>query len=108
MVSKKEEEEAVPPTYRVDFAEAIYCYTCEIWTNGPRQWEDHRILRKQRRKERRKNKDPEKKKKEEAKDKGIVISKGTVLLIEQSALHEDAVKNYIPSLYNRVLLRARL
>ena len=42
------------------------------------------------------------------KGKGIVIPRGTAFLIEQEALHKDAVTSYVLSLYERAALRSRL
>ena len=41
-------------------------------------------------------------------DKGIEIPSGTAFFIEQTALYNDAVLQYVYSLYNRAALRSRL
>ena len=41
-------------------------------------------------------------------DKGIEIPSGTALLIEQDALYNDAVSQYVYSLYKRAAVRSRL
>ena len=42
------------------------------------------------------------------KDKGIEIPCGTALVIEQEALYNDAVLQYVYSLFKRAALRSRL
>ena len=42
------------------------------------------------------------------KEKGIEIPKGTALLIEQTAIYNDAVQVYTLDLYRRAALRVRL
>ena len=41
-------------------------------------------------------------------DKGIEIPSGTALLIEQDALYNDAISQYVYSLYKRTAVRSRL
>ena len=96
-------------------SEAVYCEVCEMWLNGPLQWEDHRIGKKHKKNILRKeNGLPVNSKcgskKKTSTSKGVEIPKGTAFLIEQNAIYDDAVavNTYILSLYNRGLLRARL
>ena len=86
--------------------ERFYCDTCGAVLNGATQFEDH-ILGKKHTQNSKKHKTNSKEKKR-AKDKGIVIPKGTALLIEQSALVDDAVASYIRNLSLRSLLRSKL
>ena len=92
--------------------EAEYCEICEMWLNGPTQWEDHRIGKKHKKNIwRQENGFPANSKcgkKKKSTGKGVEIPKGTAFLIEQSAIYDDAVKTFILSLYKRGLLRARL
>ena len=41
-------------------------------------------------------------------DKGIEIPSGTALLIEQDALYNDAISQYVYSVYKRTAVRWRL
>ena len=87
--------------------EPIYCDKCAKLLNGATQFEDHRIGKKHKKNGiARKRKGFEEKKR--AKDKGIVIHKGTAVLIEQSALLDDAVGSYIRNLSLRAMLRSKL
>ena len=52
--------------------------------------------------------DPKNQKKTRQKRKGIVIPKNTALIIEQTAIHKDALEGFMLSLYSRTLLRSRL
>ena len=76
-----------------------YCQPCDMWTNGPEQFADHNNGK------RHKNKVNGKKKSSSRSCKGISIPEGTAFLIEQTALWEDAVTDYIRQLYTRVLSR---
>ena len=78
---------------------AEYCEDCEMWLNGPAQMADHIIGKRHKRNKNGKKKVPSRS------CKGIVIPKGTALLIEQNALWEDAVTDYMRQLYTRVLSR---
>ena len=87
--------------------EPFHCDTCYRWLNGLAAFEDHKIGEKHKKNSiARKRKGFEEKKR--AKDKGIVIPKGTALLIEQSALVDDAVASYIRNLSLRALLRSKM
>ena len=85
----------------------IYCETCEMWVNGPEQWQDHSIGKKHKKCSKiKKYGTPEPV--PEPKSEGLVIPKGTVIIIEQIAIYNDAVRLYTLSLYERGLLRSRL
>ena len=89
-----------------DTSDTIYCEHCEMWLNGSTQWEDHKIGNKHKKntckpgQERKGNTGEER--------KGIVIPEGTALIIEQTAIYNDAMEVYILSLLRRSLLRSRL
>ena len=85
---------------------AVYCEDCEMWLNGPTQWEDHKIGKKH--KKHIQGAGPASAT-PKPKDKGIEIPKATAALIEQAALWDDAVINrYCLSLYRRAALRSRI
>ena len=98
----------------IDISDIIYCEQCEMWLNGSPQWEDHKIGYRHNKKktpgykknthkpgqERKGNTDEER--------TGIVIPEGTALIIEQTAIYNDAIQVYILSLLRRSLLRSRL
>ena len=85
---------------------AVYCLDCEMWLNGPTQWEDHKwgkkhkknLQRKQPRKRRHRSK-PEQQK--------IKVPPGTVVLLEQRALMADieCCVAYVRFLYGRIASR---
>ena len=85
--------------------EPIYCDKYAMLLNGATQFEDHEIGKKHKKNSRASTGFEEKKR---AKDKGIVIPKGTAVLIEQSALLDDAVGSYIRNLSLRAMLRSKL
>ena len=85
--------------------EPIYCDKCEMLLNGATQFEDHKIGKKHKKNIRASTGFAEEKM---AKDKAIVIPKGTALLIEQSALIDDAVASYMRNLSLRAMLRSKL
>ena len=85
--------------------EPFHCDTCDRWLNGLAAFEDHKIGEKHKKNSIASTGFKEKKR---AKDKGIVIPKGTALLIEQSALVDDAVASYIRNLSLRALLRSKM
>ena len=92
-----------PPTHP---SKVYYCATCETWLNGDDHWLDHSIGRKHKRhlkREHGKHSVGSKRKSE-----GLVIPKGTAIIIEQTAIYNDAVSRYVLSLYDRALLRSRL
>jgi hypothetical protein len=39
-------DETPPPTENAADSQAVYCEDCEMWLNGPTQWEDHKIGKK--------------------------------------------------------------
>ena len=90
--------ESLPPEFEDNGA--VYCDMCEMWLNGPTQWQDHRIGKKHK-----KNSKP--KPEPEPQSTKLVISTGTVIIIEQTAIYNDAVRQYTSSLYKRGLLRSR-
>ena len=85
--------------------EPFHCDTCYRWLNGLAAFEDHKIGEKHKKNSIASTGFKEKKR---AKDKGIVIPKGTAVLIEQSALLDDAVRSYIRNLSRRAMLRSKL
>ena len=85
--------------------EPIHCDKCEMLLDGATQFEDHKIGKKHKKNIRASAGFAEEKM---AKDKGIVRPKGTALLIEQSALVDDAVASYIRSLSLRGMLRSKV
>ena len=92
------------------FSESVYCEICEMWLNGPLQWEDHKIGKKHKENIKRQESVPSLNNncEKDINDKGILIPKGTSFLIEQNAIYEDAVKTYLVTLYKRGIWRARL
>ena len=87
--------------------EPFHCDKCDRWLNGLAAFEDHTIGKKHRKNSRAQNMTGFEEEKR-AKDKGIVIPKGTAVLIEQSALLDDAVGSYIRNLSLRAMLRSKL
>ena len=87
--------------------EPIYCDKCAMLLNGATQFEDHKIGKKHKKNSIASTSTGFEEKKR-AKDKGIVIPKGTAVLIEQSALLDDAVGSYIRNLSLRAMLRSML
>ena len=83
---------------------AVYCVICEMWINGDVQWQDHSIGRKHKKNLKRTHGEPD----PEPKSEGVEIPKATVIIIEQTAIYNDAVGRYVLSLYDRGLLRSRL
>ena len=81
---------------------ARYCEYCEMWLNGPTQWEEHLDGKKHNKNTRREGR------RRTVEEMEIVIPKGTALIIEQTALFKDAVEVFMLSLYRRCLLRCRL
>ena len=73
--------------------ERVLCKECNMYLNGPTQRSKrHRTATGAKRE----------------KGEGIVIRKSTAFIIEQSALYDDARKQYMFSLYRRCLLRSRM
>ena len=81
----------------------VYCESCQMWLNGPEQWQDH-LISKKHKKHKKKLFQPE----PEPDSKKIVIPTGTVIIIEQTAIYNDAVRMYMLSLHERAQLRSRL
>ena len=78
---------------------------CDMWLNGRTQYEDHRIGKKHRKNAKRianPSADIEKR------DKGVVVTRGKAIIIEQSAIFKDFTDNYMFSLYAKGAFRARL
>ena len=68
--------------------EKLYCKDCDFWFNGAEQFKDHRTTRKHKKNV----------KSEPAVRKlkgGVVTPVGTALIIEQSAIHADAVRRWM-------------
>ena len=78
--------------------ECLLCEECNMYLSGPTQWADHLLSNKHRTATGAKRK----------KGEGIAIPKSTTFIIEQSALYDDARKQYMFSLYRRCLLRSRM
>ena len=79
------------------------CEICGMWVRDV-QWQDHSIGRKHKKNLKRAHGEPD----PEPKSEGFVIPKATVLIIEQTAIYNDAVGRYVLSIYDRGLLRSRL
>ena len=83
---------------------AVYCPACDMWLNGMGQYNDH-VLRKKHRNNLNKRVGHEQR---DRRDKGLVIPRGTAVLIEQGAILSDATEQYMQRLYANALLRSRL
>ena len=79
----------------------IYCNACELYSNGEGHFDNHLQGKKHKKYTR-----PRKKSSQIS--KGIVIPKGTAIIIEQAALHADALSHYMLRLYSRAAFRSRL
>ena len=68
--------------------DAVWCLECEMWLNGPTQWEDHKIGKKHKKCLRKISQGAGvwTQKKTVVKDKGVVAPGGTCLLIAQGAI----------------------
>ena len=88
----------------------FHCDICELWLNGATQWEDHKICKRHKDNKKCQDKGLPKKRKADKKDRGVVIPLGTMYIIKQTAIYEDAMAttHYVLSLYQRAQLRARL
>ena len=82
----------------------MYCPACEMWLNGMGQYNDH-VLRKKHRNNLNKRVGHEQR---DRRDKGLVIPRGTAIIIEQGAILSDATEQYMQRLYANALLRSRL
>ena len=80
-----------------------HCEICDMWVRDV-QWQDHSIGRKHKKNLKRAHGEPD----PEPKSEGLVIPKAMVLIIEQTAIYNDAVGRYVLSLYERGLLWSRL
>ena len=97
----------------IDINDVIYCEQCEMWLNGSPQWGDHKIGHKHKKntpKHKKNTHKPGQERKGNTGEErtGIVIPEGTALIIEQTAIYNDAIQVYILSLLRRSLLRSRL
>ena len=88
----------------------IHCEICDIVLNGATQWEEHKIGKKHTDNKKCQDTGLPKKRKADKKDKGVVIPLGTMYIIKQTAIYEDAkaTAHYVLALYQRAQLRARL
>ena len=66
----------------------VYCPACDVWLNGKGQYNDHR-LRKKHRNNLNKRVGHEQR---DRRDKGLVIPRGTAVIIEQGAILSDATE----------------
>ena len=82
----------------------MYCPACEMWLNGMDEYNDH-VLRKKHRNNLNKRVGHEQR---DRRDKGLVIPRGTAIIIEQDAILRDATMQYLHRLYSNALLRARM
>ena len=84
---------------------AVYCLDCEMWLNGPTQWEDHKWGKKHKKNLQRKLLLPEQQKPK--KTWKIKAPPGTVVLLEQRALMADieCCVAYVRFLYGRIASR---
>ena len=80
------------------------CATCNVALNGSDQEEAHYISRKHRKRK----KKVEGQSQSKPANKGIDIPTGTALILEQTAIWNDAVQRYMSSLYARAALKSRL
>ena len=77
----------------------VECKVCNMWLQGHSMWEDH--------KKGKKHQDQKKGKPAKQAPK-VIVPTGTVIIIEQTAIYNDAVQRYTLTLYKRALLRSRL
>ena len=75
-----------------------------MWLNGNLQWLEHEIGKKHKKNKKKRVREPD----PEPKSKGLVIPEGMTIIIEQTAIHNDAFQRYMTGLYNHGVLRARL
>ena len=83
----------------------VYCSVCEMMLNGMDQYNDH-VLRKKH-KHNLKLRDGDGRPRDR-RDKGLVIPRGTAIIIEQGVILRDATEQYMHRLYSNALLRSRL
>ena len=77
----------------------VECKVCNCWLQGHLMWEDHKIGKKHKRLLKGKPAKPAPK---------VIVPTGTVIIIEQTAIYNDAIQRYTLTLYKRGLLRSRL
>ena len=77
----------------------VHCKVCDQGVNGPEAWEAHKIGKRHNRLL---------KGKPAKKAPKVIVPTGTVIIIEQTAIYNDAVQRYTLTLYKRALLRSRL
>ena len=77
----------------------VHCKVCNQGVNGREAWKDHKIGKRHRRLLEGKPAKPAPK---------VIVPTGTVIIIEQTAIYNDAVQRYTLTLYKRALLRSRL
>ena len=75
---------------------SVYCILCNMGLNGRSMWEDHK--RGHKHKKHLKPKPAPK----------VIVPTGTINIIEQTAIYNDAIQRYTLTLYMRGLLRSRL
>ena len=71
--------------------ENLFCKDCDFWLHGAEQWKDHLVGRKHKRNVRMSKSEPAVRKLKG----GVVTPVGTALIIEQSAIHADAVRRWM-------------
>ena len=81
----------------------FHCEICDMWMRDV-QWQDDSIGKKHKTNLKRAHGEPD----PEPKSEGLVIPQATVVIIEQTAIYNDAVGRYLLSLYDRGLLRSRI
>ena len=77
----------------------VECKVCNCWLQGHLMWEDHKTGKKHQN---------QKKGKPAKQAPKVIVPTGTVIIIEQTAIYNDAVQRYTLTLYKRALLRSRL
>ena len=91
-----------------------WCKSCEMWLNGLTQVDDHHIGKKHRKNTNKAGvqwtNDGRQKVEQWRIDrrKGVVVPRGTCLVLEQVALLKDATDKYMLSLYAKSAFRAKL
>ena len=91
-----------------------WCEICEMWLNGETQVDDHRIGKKHRRNTNKSGVEWTNSGKQKVEHwginrrKGVVVPRGTCLVLEQVALLKDATDKYMLSLYAKSAFRAKL
>ena len=106
LLQQQEQAKASKRTGQPSPGECILCETCNCYVNGLTGLEAHLQSRQHRKKAKGESLTSHATTGE--KGEGIVIPKSTAFVIQQSALFDDARKQYMFSLYERSLLRARM